>query len=1143
MDFSTIIEGNVKFRDGKKWKSRWCVMRKLSPVADCLHLQLYRDSRDRYKQGLTKASLSLQHFLGLETGFTLDKESNTVAIICHDLTVVLAFDTRERLIQWQVKIYTHLGEDEQYLIQISSSPPKAKLSAGPAKLHIQEHRFCLTIGVPPKLVGNWEIKHLRRFGVVDGRFCFEGGSLCGRGEGLYVFLTDQAEEITHHVQLAADGKLKTCKRPLLKNLTVAECESPRKSLTLKNESHRMTSEMVNENINDGSVIGVGDHDVRRWPSIDTQVDRYGHADTSSLADFPIDSQNGKVCNWGLENQLMGRCVSCVGKLGLISRCSTAANTPGSMNFNPWSNDDSKLYGMREEELADELNCRCNTSYAASVSHKSKYSDRSSSGGRTEYSEDHSCCSHSHSSMENISKNSTCLAPHSSPPPKNFAFSNATLPCNAPRRPPKPQKYRNLVPHEKKINKAPMPLPNDVDNDENVKPQTCKDHDYDYDSPPKNQNEITHNLCKQNTCPNASQFYDTPRNIKRAVNESYSNYDVPPSVIHHVYDDCLCAAKTRLSMLGDDGSFHDKCLCGELLRCPPVWFQLPVHHYQCKNHWPNVKPGEKIGSMGANNAPVYAQVDLSKKLKNRLTKEAAAAAAGVAVVPPHNCENGAGDDNSCYESIRFDGEAVNYDRLANLNYMNLEFTNSFRYYENVGELMKNTTNDSSRIESLNIDLPANSSSTVGACCRTDACRRCEQSRVSSGRPRNAAVERTAAALETNFENYVPMSPLKSAAARHLAAADVSGGGGQNLAVETLSLDRRIASGKVTPMMMMMKMMMMITTTTTTTTYAAVATATAATANSTTTTTTTASTTASSAAAIAIAATTASPASASNEKYSTLKATGVSALNGGRTGAIMDARKRSNSLECSSPSDGPSCRHAHAPPANVSLGDSDSGLESDKPSQENDDTVDNLRRRKGNQLLGLRRFASNGYKAANANRDSSSSNDSGFSSASFKYSDFEMPLTTATSAERHHSFNQHCRKNGCTVPRRSKSSDPLRDLTFHFHKDVASAAKSSSAEAELPLCLNRRDRCKDCPSPADTTISTPYVDCRSTSSGTSDMSDYIETLSLSSHSSADVHSSEAVKLHQSVVTTLKPRSGVEYQKIDRSSLLNAQSNVNP
>lgn len=37
-------------------------------VSDCLHLQLYRDSKDRCKLGHTKASLSLQHFLGVETG-------------------------------------------------------------------------------------------------------------------------------------------------------------------------------------------------------------------------------------------------------------------------------------------------------------------------------------------------------------------------------------------------------------------------------------------------------------------------------------------------------------------------------------------------------------------------------------------------------------------------------------------------------------------------------------------------------------------------------------------------------------------------------------------------------------------------------------------------------------------------------------------------------------------------------------------------------------------------------------------------------------------------------------------------------------------------------------------------------------------
>lgn len=134
--------------------------------------------------------MSLQHFLGVESGFTLDKESNTIAILCQDVIVVLAFDTRERLIQWQVsttnglnetmtennkihtnsqicsdhfqvKISNNLGDDVQYLVLVSSAPPKAKLSTGPARMHIQDSRFCITTGVPPKIVSLWDISYLR----------------------------------------------------------------------------------------------------------------------------------------------------------------------------------------------------------------------------------------------------------------------------------------------------------------------------------------------------------------------------------------------------------------------------------------------------------------------------------------------------------------------------------------------------------------------------------------------------------------------------------------------------------------------------------------------------------------------------------------------------------------------------------------------------------------------------------------------------------------------------------------------------------------------------------------------------------------------------------------------------------------------
>ncbi|XP_076054308.1 protein Dok-7-like [Oratosquilla oratoria] len=64
----SVIESAIKYRDGKKWKQRWAVLTKLSPVADVLQLQLYRDSRDRIKSAPTKASLALQNILAVETG-------------------------------------------------------------------------------------------------------------------------------------------------------------------------------------------------------------------------------------------------------------------------------------------------------------------------------------------------------------------------------------------------------------------------------------------------------------------------------------------------------------------------------------------------------------------------------------------------------------------------------------------------------------------------------------------------------------------------------------------------------------------------------------------------------------------------------------------------------------------------------------------------------------------------------------------------------------------------------------------------------------------------------------------------------------------------------------------------------------------
>jgi len=103
----------------------------------------------------------------------------------------------------------------------------------------------MTTGVPPRLAGVWELRHLRyililsicsvthrisilityhihshrKYGVIENRFCYEGGSRCGKGEGLFVCFTDQGDDITRCMNLAAEGKLATRKRLLSRNMS------------------------------------------------------------------------------------------------------------------------------------------------------------------------------------------------------------------------------------------------------------------------------------------------------------------------------------------------------------------------------------------------------------------------------------------------------------------------------------------------------------------------------------------------------------------------------------------------------------------------------------------------------------------------------------------------------------------------------------------------------------------------------------------------------------------------------------------------------------------------------------------------------------------------------------------------------------
>lgn len=71
--------------------------------------------------------------------------------------------------------------EHHFVVHIVSLPPKSNLSCGPARMLLSASCFCLVTGIPPRLLGFWQMEHLRRFGAVEGKFCFEGGSKCGKG--------------------------------------------------------------------------------------------------------------------------------------------------------------------------------------------------------------------------------------------------------------------------------------------------------------------------------------------------------------------------------------------------------------------------------------------------------------------------------------------------------------------------------------------------------------------------------------------------------------------------------------------------------------------------------------------------------------------------------------------------------------------------------------------------------------------------------------------------------------------------------------------------------------------------------------------------------------------------------------------------
>ncbi|KAJ9593987.1 hypothetical protein L9F63_014582, partial [Diploptera punctata] len=1164
----------------------------------CLHLQLYRDSKDRYKQGQTKASLSLQHFLGVESGFTLDKESNTIAIICQDVTVILAFDTRERLIQWQVKISNNLGEDQQFLIQITSAPPKAKIASGPARLHVMDQRFCITTGVPPRLIGFWEIGQLRRYGVVEGRFCFEGGSRCGKGEGLHVCVTDQAEEITQTIQLASQGKLATRRRPVSRKMSAMD--SPRKQMHSRPETRHSDLSCTEsfQQVHRGSSSPF-------WSSAESAAghhhadldSNYGCGDTASVTELP-EHYHHQDSGWSLVApdidrravpSSLERCASCISKLGApsMSRSSTVTNTntPTGAPFSPaWTMDSMTNITPPAPPCPHHFH----------MHHPHYHQPRANTS-----CDRMSLSSHGSGGSSGNSEYSVPRFVNPAPAPPGGAEPcwydrprtiNATppIPPKSPKTPPMSAGNATDSPSKKKIKKPPMPLPTPEPppgpvctchhallqrND--VSPLVGPYENYDV---PKS---LLGNTFTRVSSTSTDEYYDTPKNVKECLaasgNDSqYGNYDVPPAALT-LRKPCGCVIKypkklgvvpepaTAAKVEISEDSRGSECPCQRVMCWAENWMMIPY----CRrgNGMENTGvPIHKVKLSGEGKMPVmnpsgeiaiYATVDKSKKTNRRQ-----AAACSCPPQQPHkeDCpqqqlEINQQADGSNYVNVEVGGNmnspgtetamvSQGSEASTSLDYENIDFAQSLEYYENSKDLLQRVGITKENLEGAETESPTTEipegeepiSYTITngvkfcnkcghACHLADASSSKQDDYLMMEPAKSVPIcpEAAARALGKNFPGYLPMSPITNATCskadllklrmdraslpseKSASIPSLSGPIGPAVDRSRKRMDSEFPRVPGSAMMMMHH--------------------------------------------------------SANSPY--LRRL-LHETNDENRRLHIASRRRSSSADSSRYLDElEDLEHSGVIEREVSTSHAKLSeqvtVKAEEQKQEEVETkLEDASEGKAVELessvvvpeidsaaVHIRRSSSVPCKSGN-NRDSSSSNDSGVSTGSLKhrgadFAEFELPLTTSMSARRHHHVVQARHHHAgmplsnclhASLPRRSKSVDPLREISFQFQK-VKIPAKSSSAEAEVPICPGKRDSTKGFASPgADGAIVVPYMDSRSTSSGTSDMSDYIETLSLSSHSSSDTP--ESLRLGRQATTTLRPRSGKEYQLIDRSIL---------
>ncbi|XP_052401807.1 protein Dok-7 [Carassius gibelio] len=193
MTDTVVVEGQVRLREGKKWKNRWVILRKPSPVADCLTLLVYKERGEKSKGQRERNQATLRDICGLEALQGFDGVNYMLSLLCLSQSVMLGFDNKMSLLAWDARIRYSLGEVHRFSVNVQ---PGTKLESGPASLHLCNNLLVIARELPPTVIGQWKLSDLRRYGAVPNGFVFEGGTRCGYWAGVFFLACAEGEQIS-----------------------------------------------------------------------------------------------------------------------------------------------------------------------------------------------------------------------------------------------------------------------------------------------------------------------------------------------------------------------------------------------------------------------------------------------------------------------------------------------------------------------------------------------------------------------------------------------------------------------------------------------------------------------------------------------------------------------------------------------------------------------------------------------------------------------------------------------------------------------------------------------------------------------------------------------------------------------------------